>query len=805
MNNTLFRRFAALCLLLALSFSPSAQAATSTQIVNAGNRLCLGVAGAATAALTPVTQIACGGGADTTWTLLPQGNGHFQIVSQASGLCLNVSGGGGNNGAALIQFACQPGAGNDQWALLAVGSNYHLVSLGSGLCVNVPGSSAMSGTPLIQWGCQGAATLNDQFTLNVPAKTNIGTLMGANSSLCIGVPGAATAYGAAVTQAACTGASDRAWKIQTLANGYSQLVLQSSGMCLNVEGGIGGNGTKLIQWPCQTDMPNDQWSFVSYGSGYHLVSRGSGLCANVSGGSVAVGAPIVQWPCGGATAFNDQFKILPLVTPPATLPSSWSKVIPLAVNPVGAANLPNGKLMMWAANAPFSFQGDVGLATTQTYYALFDPATNSSSAQLETSAGADMFCPGTSMLADGRLLVNGGDSSPKTSLYDWLSNTWSAAATMNIPRGYQGTAPLSNGNVFTLGGSWSGGQGAKNGEVWNANSGWTMLSGVPPTNVIGPDPQGVYRGDNHLWLFAQANGTVFHAGPSAQMNWISTTGTGAIQSAGLRGIDGYSINGTAVLYDIGKILKTGGAIAYQQNYVQPTYASNTAHTIDISKGFGKTPVVTQQTSMYFARAMANAVVLPTGQVVVVGGQSIPQPFSDTSAVLTPEIWDPATGNWNLLAPMQTPRTYHSTALLMQDGRVFVGGGGLCGTGCAQNHTDAEILTPPYLLNANGTAATRPAILSAPATGTRGGTITVNTNSAVSTFALVRLSSVTHTTNNDQRRVPLSATATGTTATGASTYRLAIPADPGVVLPGYYMLFAMNANRVPSVAATLQIP
>ena len=128
------------------------------------------------------------------------------------------------------------------------------------------------------------------------------------------------------------------------------------------------------------------------------------------------------------------------------------------------------------------------------------------------------------------------------------------------------------------------------------------------------------------------------------------------------------------------------------------------------------------------------------------------------------------------------------------------GSGLCGDGCAQNHADAEILSPPYLFNSNGTAATRPVIKSAPTTGKRGASITVSTNTAVSSFALVRLGAVTHTTNNDQRRVPLKATNAGT-----NTYSLAIPSDPGVVLPGYYMLFAMSANRVPSVAATIQIP
>lgn len=796
----MLRRFAAAMAWLCLLCLAPAQAATSTQIVNAGNGLCMGVAGASPLSGAPVAQITCSGGADTTWSLQAQGNGYYQLVSQASGLCLNVNGGVGQAGSTLVQYTCGSGALNDQWALTAIGSNYHLVSLGSGLCVNVPGGSGQAGTQLIQWNCQGANALNDQWKLTPPPSSSTVTFMGANSSLCFGVPGGSTTAGAAITQDVCNGASDRAWKIQPLTNGYYQLVLQSSGMCLNIYGGTGTNGTPLIQWPCQTGASNDQWSFVAAPSGYRIVSAASGMCVNVSGNSQAVGGQIVQWPCGDANTLNDQFKGLPYVAPPATLPSAWSKVTPLAVNPVGAANLPSGKVVMWASNSLFSFQGDVGNSSTQTYYTVFDPATGSSTQQLETSAGADMFCPGTALLPDGRLLVHGGDSSPRTSIYDWRNNTWTAAATMKVPRGYQGSTLLSNGNVFTLGGSWSGGQGGKAGEVWNASSGWTLLSGVPTDNVVGPDPQGIYRGDNHLWLIAQANGAVFHAGPSAQMNWISTSGGGSIQSAGQRGGDGFSINGNAVLYDIGMVLKVGGALAYQQDFAQPTYASSAVYTIDLSKGVGQAPVVKQQAGLYYPRAMNNAVVLPTGQVVVVGGQSIPQPFTDTSAVLTPEIWDPATGAWNLLAPMQTPRTYHSTALLLNDGRVLVGGGGLCGDGCAQNHADAEILSPPYLFKSDGTPATRPVIKTAPTQAKRGASFTVTTNSAVSSFALVRQGAVTHTTNNDQRRVPLKATNTGT-----NTYSLAVPADPGVVLPGYYMLFAMNANRVPSVAATLQIP
>jgi galactose oxidase len=167
-------------------------------------------------------------------------------------------------------------------------------------------------------------------------------------------------------------------------------------------------------------------------------------------------------------------------------------------------------------------------------------------------------------------------------------------------------------------------------------------------------------------------------------------------------------------------------------------------------------------------------------------------FSDDNAVLIPELWDPATESFTQLAPMQTPRVYHSVALLLSDGRVFAGGGGQCGD-CATNHPDAEIFSPPYLFASDGTLAARPAITDAPSAGTLGQTITVTATENLSSFALIRLSVVTHSTNNDQRRIPLGIQS----QPSAGQYVLAIPADPGTVPLGYYMLFAIDANGVPS--------
>ena len=71
-----------------------------------------------------------------------------------------------------------------------------------------------------------------------------------------------------------------------------------------------------------------------------------------------------------------------------------------------------------------------------------------------------------------------------------------------------------------------------------------------------------------------------------------------------------------------------------------------------------------------------------------------------------EIWNPTTQTFTLDASSAVPRTYHSSAVLVPDGRVLVGGGGPCGD-CGVNHLDAEMYSPAYLFNEDGSAADRP--------------------------------------------------------------------------------------------------
>ena len=478
-------------------------------------------------------------------------------------------------------------------------------------------------------------------------------------------------------------------------------------------------------------------------------------------------------------------------TPTSTNPSvvgQWGPTIAFPLVPVAVALIPGDKLVVWSADQELNFDSSNNEQYTQT--AILNLATGVVSASTVSNTAHDMFCPGVSILPNGEVIVAGGIGNTDTSIYNPATNTWTAGPKLNIGRGYQGQTTLSNGEVFTLGGSWSGAIGGKLGEVYSPTANWRELTNVPATPIYTADTQGAYRADNHGWFIATSGGRVFQAGPSAEMHWITTTGAGTITAAGLRGTSGDEMNGNAVLYDVNKILTVGGAPDYQDSN-----ATNVANIVNIA---GSTPTVTATASMSYSRSFANSVVLPTGQVVTIGGESYAVPFSDETSDLYPEMWNPSTGQWTVMAEEAEPRNYHSVAVLLPDGTVFSGGGGLCGS-CATNHTDGQIFYPPYLFNADGSLRTRPMITSAPTSAVTGQTISVTTGAPVSSFVLVRYGESTHSVDNDQRRIPLSIV-----SSSGDTYQLTVPSDPGVALPGPYMLFAIDSNGTPSVSATVDI-
>ncbi|KAI6359560.1 hypothetical protein MCOR25_007009 [Pyricularia grisea] len=492
---------------------------------------------------------------------------------------------------------------------------------------------------------------------------------------------------------------------------------------------------------------------------------------------------------------------------------AWSDVIKLPLIPVAAYVVPTfptpGRIMFFSSWGVDAFGGASGL----TQFGSLDLNSHQSTNRQIANTHHDMFCPGISQLSDGRIIIQGGSDAEAVSVYDPTTDAFTREANLTIPRGYQSSCTLSNGEVFTIGGAYSGARRAKEGEIYDPNANkWETLTGADVKPMLTTDHEGVWREDNHAWLFAWRNGSVFQAGPSMTQHWYGTKGYGAVVNAGTRD-DANAMCGIFVMYDAlrGKILTAGGSPDYTDSD-----ANNRAHITTIGEP-GSAAVVERVTDMAYHRGFANAVVLPDGKVVVTGGMKRSIVFKDTDSVYIPEMFDPATKTWTQLAAAQKPRNYHSVSLLLPDATVFVGGGGLCwvnkiGGSSAKcdktvDHADGEILSPPYLFNADGSAATRPVIGDLAKSSIRAGdsltfAVTGIKGAAAANykFSLVRMGSATHSVNTDQRRVPLEDFSVG--ADGKFTVRT--PSDTGVMIPGYWYLFAIAPNGTPSVAKTVHI-
>jgi hypothetical protein len=450
----------------------------------------------------------------------------------------------------------------------------------------------------------------------------------------------------------------------------------------------------------------------------------------------------------------------------AALAGQWGSPISWPAVAIHANLLPDGRVFTW------------GRSDHQPV--LWTPATGSFSS---VSRPADLFCSGHALLPDGRLLISGGHSGTDnqgtmtTEIFDYTSNSWvSGLPDMRNGRWYPSVVALANGEMLTV----SGGDTAKAlnqiPEVWTSGGNWRAL-----TTAVSNIPY-------YPMMFLAPNGTVFVAGPNKATGFLNTAGTGS-WTAGPSSLYGYRDYGSAVMYEPGKILMVGGG--------SPT---NTAEKIDLNTGGGWQSAG----QMRVGRRQMNATLLADGTVLVTGGTNATgfnaMPTDDN--VLAAERWS-ATAGWTQLARQTHYRLYHSNALLLPDGRVLsVGSGQPAASGLSDDYT-AELFSPPYLFNLDGTPATRPTISDAPTSVTYGQVFSVGTPNAASVAKVtwIRLSTVTHATNMNQRLNYLTFPAP---AAGATSLSVTAPSSANLAPPGHYMLFLVDQQGIPSVAKIVQI-
>ena len=258
-------------------------------------------------------------------------------------------------------------------------------------------------------------------------------------------------------------------------------------------------------------------------------------------------------------------------------------------------------------------------------------------------------------------------------------------------------------------------------------------------------------------------------------------------------------------YDTTRILVGAGTIG-----TSPSSYLGTALSEIITYEHGKTRS-TRTGDLNQPRWFTSGVLLPSGQVVALAGgdKNANVVFGTDASIRRAELFDPETRTWSPLAAATRERTYHSTAILLPDGRILLGGhapqplgGEQHPPGAAPNLKDPsfEIYTPPYLDPARGR---RPRITAAKAgmayARPRAKPYAMRVSGKPSKVVLMHLPATTHVMDADQRGVELE-------FRRGRKGRLSVTPPPhgAVAPPGFYYLFVLNERGVPSKARIVQV-
>jgi hypothetical protein len=499
---------------------------------------------------------------------------------------------------------------------------------------------------------------------------------------------------------------------------------------------------------------------------------------------------------GGETADHDLDNVQITFTPcPPEDYGAWSAVMDWPLVAIHLHLLPTGEVMFWdrhgfsdgAAEARRLEEamraGSGGHAITggePIVPRLWNPV---SGEIRETAAPPfDLFCSGHTQLGDGRLFIAGGHIEDNygldtAAIYDPWNDCWEPQDPMADGRWYPTATTLPSGDVLVTSGEIDARDPSNRlineiPEVWQVFSkSWRPLTGAQKEFDVYP------------FMFVVPDGRVLKAGWEPEAELLDTSGIGSWTPVDTCGGGKRNYGSSAMLAD-GRALIAGG--------VDPATALTEIVDLSLSP-----PECLSTGEMTFKRRHHVATLLPDGTVVVTGGTSLPGFNDATGDVYAAEMYDPATGVWSILAAAAVRRIYHSTALLLPDARVLVAGSGhpRDGESDDEDHFDAEIFWPPYLFR-----GPRPMITAAPQAVRPGETFLVTTPDAatVADVTWLRPGSVTHAFNQNQRINRLAFTPTD------GGLEVTAPATSNLAPPGYYMLFLLSDEGVPSEAAFVKL-
>lgn len=517
--------------------------------------------------------------------------------------------------------------------------------------------------------------------------------------------------------------------------------------------------------------------------------------------AIPAGIDAIAWGIsiyGNGTLVTDDYstKLVGDATPPANglaATGRWTVAdYQLPIRAIHSTLLKNGKVLLIAGSG-----NDLDAFTAGSFKAsVFDPVTGTF---VTLNVPKDMFCAGHVTLPDGRVLIQGGTSAYPTDpaavnyggikdsfIFDPDTNTFTKTNDANEGHWYPTLTEMGDGDIWMAGGLKADTTGAVNTEQFNSKTGqWEANAKYAQTWSF----WGLYPA-----MHLMSDGRLFYSGSHTFGNGLPGTGasvynttTGQIAEVpGLRQKDMRDQSASVLLPPAQdqKVMIAGGG-----NIDTQTPGINLTDIIDLKQAnpqYYPGPNLPGEGKMYL-----NSTILPDRTVLYSNGGKLNR--DDSTNVMSAAIYDPATNAMNSVPADPIGRNYHSSSLLLPDGRVIVIGSN---PGNGSFEMRVSVYEPAYLFR-----GTRPTITNAPAAVTYGQNYNFNVNAPgklIKEAQLIRPMSVTHQMDSNMRLVDLPVTVQNGVAT------VSVTNNRNMLPPGPYMLTVTDSDGVPSVASWVMV-